>query len=105
MKLAHLWGCPLPEAQQRINACQFAEELAYYELDPWGDERADLRAAQIAAMVGNASGNYRHAFKPADFMPDFDKPGANRMTDDQMLNVMQGFIARQKAHRARRGGA
>jgi hypothetical protein len=45
---------------------------AYYQLEPWGEERGDLRAGIIASTIANV---YRDAsrepFSPLDFMPDF----------------------------------
>ena len=40
--------------------------LALYGIDPWGEERADLRAGIIASQLWNVHGNKS---VPADFMP------------------------------------
>ena len=41
-------------------------------MDPWGEERADLRSAIVASVVANANrGKRGKTFKPADFMPQF----------------------------------
>jgi len=42
------------EAQQRISAREFAEWAAYYQLEPFGEARADLRAARVAWAAFNA---------------------------------------------------
>lgn len=58
--------------------------MAYYELEPWGENRADLRSGEVAATVANAwmkkpGGG---VFSPRDFMhyldarPEEDDPRA-----------------------------
>lgn len=61
-------------AMQEISSAEFAEWMAYYRLDPQGQDRADLRSGIVAATVANASrGRKTKAYKPKDFMPDFEK--------------------------------
>lgn len=54
---------------------EFVEWQAYFRLEPFGAERADLRAGIVAATVANVAGGRRkgQAVKPGDFMPDFTK--------------------------------
>lgn len=56
----------------------FREWLAYYELEPFGEVRADLRAGIVASVIANANRVKGKAFSPQDFMPDFggEKPKA-----------------------------
>lgn len=62
-------------AQEEIDAAEFVEWCAYYALEPWGQERADLRAGIIASVVANvAPGRAKKAFTPQDFMPRYDAP-------------------------------
>jgi hypothetical protein len=58
-------------AQAEISSAEFAEWIAYCGIDPFGEERDDLRAALVACTVANTFSKKR--YKPADFMPDFDK--------------------------------
>jgi hypothetical protein len=56
----------------QISECELTEWQAYYILEPWGPEQADLHAASIQAMIANASPNRdRRArpISPADLMP------------------------------------
>ncbi len=49
--------------------------MAYYSLEPFGEERADLRAAQLACLIANANRDpqkKREPFTVDDFMPKFD---------------------------------
>jgi hypothetical protein len=56
-----------------VDSRELAEWMAYDRLDPLGDERADYRAAIIAATVANRSrGKGERSYSPADFVPDFD---------------------------------
>lgn len=60
------------EAQARVDSQEFAGWLAYWTLEPWGEERADLRAAIVACVIANAfRGKGKRRFKPQDFMPKF----------------------------------
>ena len=62
-------------AQKEIDSREFAEWLAFDRVEPQGEFRADLRAGIIAAVIANVNrGRGTPAFKPADFMPDFDQP-------------------------------
>jgi len=78
--------------------------LRYAKKEPFGEERADLRAGIIASVVANTMGRKKgqRAFKPKEFMPRF-KP-AKPKTPDQMfekiklLNQLMGgaFVDKRK---------
>ena len=86
----------------RCNSRQFAEWQAEYELSPWGEERADLRAGIIASTIANVNRGKGKAFSPGDFMPEFDKQPKQRQTPEEMAAVMTQFAARHNAHEKRR---
>lgn len=72
MNLALAWGCPVREAQTRCTHAEFLEWCAFYSIQPWGEERADLRIAQLCSIVANvAKGKKGRPFKPSEFMPRF----------------------------------
>lgn len=49
--------------------------MAYYRLEPWGEERAELRHGLSCAMYANAHrGKGDKASKPEDFMFYVDPP-------------------------------
>ena len=98
-----LWGCTLQEAMSRCDSRQYAEWRAYYEVEPWGEERADLRSAIIACTIANVHRGKGKAFEPGDFMPEFDKPAKKQQTAAEMAAVMTTFAARQNAYVARKG--
>ena len=86
------------DAQARIDAREFAEWMAYYTLEPWGEERADLSRAVIAAAVANTTRRKgSRAYRPMDFQPDYDpEPAVDRVT--RKLDL---FFAQHEAVRRR----
>lgn len=77
------------EAQQRVSSREFAEWMAYYRLEPFGELRHDLQSAIIASVIANVNRNpKKHAkpFKVDEFMPDFGTPEEEEpMTPEQAL--------------------
>lgn len=56
-----------------ISSEQYAEWMAYSTLEPWGQDRDDLRAGIVAATIANANrGKNQKPYKPSDFMPSFE---------------------------------
>jgi len=56
---------------------QFAEWQAYAAIEPWGEDRADLRAGIVASTVANYAGKSLKedaSVSPIDFMPYAEKP-------------------------------
>jgi hypothetical protein len=48
--------------------------MAYGVLEPFGETRADIRAAQICSVIANVNrGKNTKAFQVTDFMPHFDR--------------------------------
>ena len=51
---------------------ELTEWLAFYADSPFGEERADLRAAIVASTIANVNRDSKRRpqpFKPVDFMP------------------------------------
>lgn len=76
--------------------------MAYYEIEPWGEDRADLRAGIVAATVANAYRARGPALKPGDFMPVFDKP--RQQTQAEQLALFKHFAAMHNAAQALKNG-
>lgn len=55
----------------RMSWSQFLEWMAYFEEDPFGEERADWRSGMIASVIANVNRNPKkgRAFTAQDFMP------------------------------------
>ena len=49
------------------------EWMAFYNIDPWGETRADLRAGIIASTTYNVQRGKGQARKASEFMPDFEE--------------------------------
>lgn len=89
---------PVREAMERIDAREFAEWVAYWALEPWGEKRADLRAGIVSSTVANAlctrSGG--GSWQPSDFMPEFDgDEGAGRdrpQTVEEMRAILRTYV-------------
>lgn len=62
----------------------FVEWMAYAELEPFGETRADLRSGIIASVMANAHrAKEAKPFKPQDFMPRFGQRGADEPETDE----------------------
>ena len=62
--------------QEQLSSKDFAEWMAYYAVEPFGEERADLRNAIVASTIANAYRDTKRTkkpFSPGDFMPEFDR--------------------------------
>ena len=76
-RLALALGQPNPDAMlARLPHRVWQEWQVFAALEPFGEERADLRAGIVAATIANclARGKGKPAFKARDFMPQFGKP-------------------------------
>lgn len=62
---------PVAELLDRMSSREFSEWMAYYEIEPFGEERADLRQAMTTSAVHNtiqAQTKRPKWTKPEDFM-------------------------------------
>ena len=57
-----------------MSSAELTEWMAFAEVEPFGEERADLRSAIVAQVIANV--NRRpgtKAYRVEDFMPKFDQ--------------------------------
>src|SRR5436853_567470 len=74
----------------------FTELLAYYGLEPWGEERADLRAGIVASTLANCHRDpKKRPFEPRDFMPDFEPK--KRPTQAQLRQKIAAWVQAMQA--------
>lgn len=62
------------ELLSRISSRELSEWMAYAEVEPFGEERADLRSGIIASTVANTARDPKKRRKPYsadEFMPHF----------------------------------
>lgn len=78
------------ELHARIDSSEFAEWMAFYRIEPWGEERADYRSAMIAQVMANIfRGKNSRPHKVEDFLL-FREP--KQQTWQQQKDVlMRGF--------------
>ena len=75
-----------------MSSLEFAEWLEFGEIEPWGEERADVRSAIVASTVANANRDPKARKKPftvADFMPRFGQPAQRRQSWQEQLAIAE----------------
>ena len=86
-------------AQQEIDAREFAEWIAFGNLEPFGEERADWRIAQLCTLVANMFRGKGRMARMRDFML---RPKAPRkQTPQEIAAVMRAYTAAHNAARKR----
>lgn len=85
------------ELLARMDSQELAEWMAFYELEPWGEVRADWRVGNVAALLRNIHRSEdERTFSPQDFMwkdpePEDPRPGWQRLLDKvRGINAMLG---------------
>ena len=72
-----------------IDAVEFAEWKAYWQINPFGEERADLRMGINTACLLNVHvPKGKRRYKPSDFMPKFERKEIKQQTPQDMLILM-----------------
>lgn len=79
-----------------LTAEQVAEWAEYHQLEPWGEERADLRCGIQASVTANVWRGKGRAAKPSDFMPKFG-PSKPQSWEDMKFK-MQAWAAAVNAN-------
>ena len=66
-----------------MSSGEMTEWMAFDSIEPFGEQRADLRAGIIASTVANYSMNRpKSPVRPADFMPFIGKPSGPVLLKD-----------------------
>jgi hypothetical protein len=68
---------------------------ALWEIDPWGENRADLRTATVAYVIAETKRNRKSkstAYRPVDFMPYAlkDAQASGRDVSSRLRAVFKG---------------
>jgi hypothetical protein len=66
----------------------FAEWRVFHDLDPWGETRADLRNANLCALVESALSGKQVSLKR--YMPFEEEP---QKSDEQIEALVKDFFA------------
>lgn len=82
---------------RELTSWQISEWQAFYQIEPFGEERADLRAAIVASVTANANRDpkrRKRPYMPVDFMPTFERPEPasteNMIRMVEMMNAAMG---------------
>jgi hypothetical protein len=69
--------------------------MAYYKLEPFGEERADLRAALICYVLACINSPKGKKPKITDFLLDFDKAASSKepQSPAMMRAILEGIAA------------
>ena len=97
LRLSLALGRSLRETQEAVDAEEYKLWVAYDKIEPFGDRRADLRTATIAAILANQ--NRKRGQKPfthEDFMPRF-KHARVQSAEEVRRRLMLFFDLRRQA--------
>ena len=88
----------MAELERTLSARELAEWMAYYGIEPFGEERADLRAGIVASTTANCHlGSNATPLKATDFMPFYEQPAPP--SDYQRMQAMFGDrVIKKKPH-------
>lgn len=86
-------GCTVDELLGRMSARELSEWMAYAQIEPFGEKRADLRAGIVASTMANIYRGKRKPFKAEDFMPEFERQ--EKAPEEMQAMLRQMFGGRQ----------
>lgn len=71
---------------------QFAEWMAFSTLEPWGQDRDDLRMGIVASTIANANrGKNTKAYSPRDFIPSFE-PETEEQAAERLISKARAAL-------------
>lgn len=77
--------------------------MAYYSIEPWGPERAELSIATLTSLTANVHRDAKkrpEAFTAKDFLPQWgvtsEREEEDGMAPDRIMNLMEGFMRQQE---------
>lgn len=76
-----------------LTSLDVTEAMAYYRIDPWGEERADLRAGIIASEVFNAADKHTERLTADKFMPNFGQTAAEEKTEEEIAQSIDNAMS------------
>ncbi len=77
----------------RISARRFAQWMWYEQVEPFGELRADYRAAQVAAMVHNVAVGHEHQKPVEKFLLKFDGKTAKKQPVAEQIMILNIMAA------------
>lgn len=74
-------GRTVGELLDSMSGAELAHWFAYYEVDPWTEDRADWRSGMVCSVIANCLTGSKHG--PDDFTPKFKPAGQHADEDDE----------------------
>ncbi len=80
-------------------ALDFYREMAFEQIEPFGDRRSDIHAAQICAVIANVNrGKDTKPYTISDFLIDWKPPEPARpQTAEDQMGIFLALQASQNA--------
>jgi hypothetical protein len=73
-----------------MSSHELSEWMAFFRLEPFGEERQDLRAAIVAQTIANVNrGAGRPPYKLSDFILEFDRQPKEPQSVEDQIEVMR----------------
>lgn len=72
---------------RRMSSRELSEWIAFYNIEPFGEERQDLRNAMACCVMANAWRGKGKAFKINDFMLRFEQKKQSAETMKKLLEI------------------
>ena len=95
LELALKIGCASRrELYERVTRQELQELEALYQIDPWGEARADLRAGIVAAAAVSPYLKRGRKASPTDFMPKFGKRPIRQQDHAEMKAIALSLAKR-----------
>lgn len=78
-----------------LDSRQLSEWMAYYSIEPWGEQPAYLRAGVVASTMANVMrGKKGRSFTPDEFMPKEPKrPAPKVQTVSEQKSAIMSMVA------------
>ncbi len=73
---------------------EYVEWQEYYQVEPWGEERDDLRSGILTSVLANVHRDVKRRptpYEPVDFMPFYTKP---KPTPEQLARKIRSALGR-----------
>ena len=91
------------ELLSRISSSELAEWQAFASIEPFGEFRADIRAAMIATTTANTwKGKGQRPSKITDFMLSFEPP--REQTPEEIIMIFQAAAAAANKKKVKKNG-
>ncbi|MEZ4714310.1 MAG: DUF4035 domain-containing protein [Caldilineaceae bacterium] len=68
-------GCTVAELQSRMGQTEFLDWLEYYQVEPFGEVRAEMRMGMLASVLANIHRDSKkkpEAYSPKEFMATYE---------------------------------